>query len=270
MATETVTGVTDEEVEQLREQYEQKHEDRYGTPDFEDAYCLSPIPHQPDDYDGPQRYCTQRNTRPVGSEWRCPLHGGALSSHVHMDTKLEDFDGSDSMKHGMHATQEHLIQDFDDKDHALYNWVLREYPKAYDIELEDDPASQYDLHRLAVEIVRAERGRGFLIEEGEQHEKEVRDDEGRVVLDETGDVVTEKSEHYLSQMLQRQDKKITRLEKELGITRKERRKHDQTDDAVDAIKSFAQVGADLLDRDSKDYDPDADKAWESSDSNDSD
>jgi len=53
MASDSVTGVTKKEIEELRDEYEQKMEDRLpGTPDFEDVYCLSQIPHQPDDYDG--------------------------------------------------------------------------------------------------------------------------------------------------------------------------------------------------------------------------
>lgn len=261
MATRSVSGKTAEEIEQLREEYEQKMEERLpGTPDFEDAYCLARIAKQPDDYDGPERYCSSRKVRPLGSNWLCKHHGGATAGSGRND--ITEYDGSDSMKHGMFATTDNLIDDFDDKDQALYNWIMREYPKAYDIDLEADPSSQYDLHRLAVETVRAERGRGFLIEEGEVREKKVKDENGAIVVDDDGEIVTEKSQHYLSDVLKDQDNKITKLKKELGITRKERMRHDQTDDAVDAIKGFAELGAEFLARDDKDYDKDAERPWE--------
>jgi len=260
MATIEVTGKTQDEIDSLREEYEEKVSDRYGVPDFEDKYCLARIPRQPDDYTGPQRYCASTNTWPAGSNWLCKHHGGATDGENEYD--ITQHDGSESIKHGMFATQENLINDFDDKDQALYNWILREYPKKYGIDLEQDPASQYDIHRLAVEIVRAERGRGFLIDEGEVKETEVTDENGRVVVDDNGEIVTTKSQHYLSDMLKDQDNKITKLEKELGISRRERQKHDQTDDAVDAIKGFAELGNTLLNRDSNDYDPDTtDKPW---------
>lgn len=259
MATESVSGITREELEELREEYEQRIEQSPYTaeqaPDFDEKYCLAHIARQPDDYDGPPRYCSSQDVISAGSAWLCKHHGGATDVDENHSLAEKGYDGSDSMKHGMFATRENLIADFDEKDEALYNWVLREYPNAYDIDLDSDPSTQYDLHRLAVEIVRAERGRGWLIEEGEVNEKNVRDENGRVIVDDNGDIVTEKSEHYLAQMLHRQDKKITQLEKELGITRKEQRRHDQTDDAVDAIKSFANVGADLLAREQEDFDP---------------
>lgn len=257
MATDTLTGLTQPEIQELKEDFrEQQAQAQMPAdmlPEFDEVHCLARIAKQPDEYDGPQRYCVSRNVINTGRAWLCKHHGGATP--MDYDLSEEGYDGSDSIKHGMFATQENLIDDFSEKDKALYDWVLREYPKAYDIDLESDPSSQYDLHRLAVEIVRAERGRGWLIQEGEVNETEVRDEDGRIVVDENGEIVTEKSQHYLSDMLHKQDKKITKLEKELGITRKERRKFDQTDDAVDAIKNFAELGTDLLARKEKDFEP---------------
>lgn len=260
MARENVTGATKKELAQLRTEFENNKRDVAGAPSFEETYCLAKIGKQPDDYDGPVRKCTQKNVMPYGSGWTCPKHGGATGINPNYH---DEFTEAHHIEHGMYATRENLIDDFSEKDWALYNWVLREYPKAYDIDVTKDPASQYDLHRLAVAIVRAERGRGYVVSEGEVREQEVRNEEGRVVIDDDGEIVTEKSEHYLSEMLRKQDKKITKLEKELGITRKERRKHDQTDDAVEAIKNFAELGATFLERDEKDYNPD-DTPWEDS------
>lgn len=257
MALREVTGATAEEVEKRREKYErasEEHEASYRSRnkvrEFERDFCLAKIPRQPDDYTGPDRYCLSTETYQIGDSWRCKHHGG--QGEMHEENLLEPHLAP--MKHGMIATREHLIDDFDDKDEALYDFIVDSYVDAYDIDIEGDPSAAYDLHRLAAEIVRAERGRGFLLSEGEVNETPVRNDEGRVVVDEDGEVVTEKSEHYLAKMMHRQDKKITNLEKELGVSRKERKKHDQADNAVEAFKNFAEVGQTILDRESRGFD----------------
>lgn len=253
MAKQEITGATKSELADLRESYS-------GEAPFEEAYCLAKIPRQPDDYSGPPRYCQKRDVSKVGSNHLCKFHGGDRTDDF--EDVLENLDKLAPMKHGMEATREHLIEDFDDKDTALYDWIIDSYPEAYDIDIKDDPAAVYDLHRLAAEIVRAERGRGYLLREGEVKEDPVRTEEGQVVIDENGDVVTEKSEHYLAQMMYRQDNKITKLEKELGISRKEQLKQDKSDDAVEAItKGFSELGAAFLQREDTDYDPE-DEPWE--------
>lgn len=256
MASKEVTGKTEDEIEELRQQFEERHGDSQEYGDFEEHYCLAEIPRQPDDYDGPVRYCTlNRDLIETKHTIKCKHHG--------QKGDPDNLEKLARMKHGMQATREHLVEDFDDKDQALYDWIVETYPDSYGINVEEDPSAAYDLHRLAAEIVRAERGRGFLIDEGEVNEKEIRNDEGRVVIND-GEVVTEKSEHYLAQMMHRQDKKITQLEKELGISRKERLRHDQTDDAVDAVKSFTELGAAFLSRDDKDFDPES-EPWKEDD-----
>lgn len=252
MAKSQVTGYTAEEVEKARREWNENDKPTVGKgagrADFEDAHCLAKIPNQPADYDGPPRYCMQRDT--LTKYNICKFHGGA---GLH---ESSDVGPLANMKHGMNATREHLVEDFDEKDQALYDFIVDSYADAYDINVEEEPAAAYDLHRLAAEIVRAERGRGFLIEEGEIHEKKVRGEDGRIVVDEHGEVVTEKSEHYLAQMMHRQDKKITDLEKELGVTRKEQLKQDQTNDAVEAFKNFADVGQTILGREERSFDGD--------------
>lgn len=252
MAKYKKTGRTWEQILEMQEEYD-------GNKPFDQQYCLSKIPHQPEEYDGPPRFCIrQGGLRQRGSNMLCKFHGG------HGSHDPERLDKLGAMKHGMKATREHLIEDFDEKDQALYDWVVEHFPDAYDIDVENDPTAAYDLHRLAAEIVRAERGRGFLLDEGEVNETPVRNDEGRVVTDDNGDIVTEKSEHYLAKMMDRQDRKITKLEKELMISRKERAKQENTDSAVEAIKSFSELGQKFLNRDSKDFDPD-DAPWEEDD-----
>lgn len=261
MAKFKVNGQPTDVIEERRETYEARRRKRNEVderPPFERRFCLAKIPRQPDDYDGPTRYCMNPRTHEVGSETRCKFHGG-------LSPEISDEDRHDprtaAITHGMTAELENLIRDFDEKDWALYNWVREEWPEAYDIDLESDPQAKHDFHRLAAEIVRGERGRGVLQEEGEVHEKPVRNEEGRVVVDDNGEVVTDKSEHYLARMMHRQDDKITKLERELGITRKERLKQDSTDSAVESIKSLAEVGAGLIARSETDYDPD-EAPWE--------
>lgn len=270
MAKDDLNGRLQKTIDAMREEWEEHcEESKFPTedlPDFEDKYCLAKIPRQPEEYTGPPRYCISRNVKKVGSAYRCKHHGGCVTPRPWNLT-----DGNvTNMKHGMHATVKNLMEDFDDKDEALYNWVVEEYPEAYDINIEEDPQSAYDLHRLAVEIVRAERGRGHLIEEGEVHEREIRDDEGKIVIDENGEIETEKSEHYLSGMLSRQDNKITKLEKELGISRKERLKRDTQDEAAETIaKGLGELGKAFIDKESKDYDPD-EKPWKEDSDNEQD
>lgn len=251
MAQNKVTGKTRAQIEDLREQFKGQN----GAV-FEDSYCLSPINKQPPDYDGPQRYCSIKNSvYEIGNVTRCKFHGGKNELHP------ENLDKLAPMTHGMKALRRHVREDFDEKDRALYDWIVDKYVEAYDLDLDNDPNVAYDLHKYAVEAVRAERGRGHLIREGEIHEKDRYDDEGNLVIDrETGEVVTEKSQHYLADMLHRQDKKLLKMEKELGLTRKEQQRQESTDDAVAAIKNFSDLGSKFLSRDEKEYDPD-ERPW---------
>lgn len=255
MSSETVTGWTKSKIERERADWNKRHPDR----PFKENHCLAEIPRQPPDYDGPVRYCALQKwlTELKDGTTRCKFHSGNPQN----DGNPEKLEPLAAMKHGMKATRAHLVEDFDEKDQALYDWIMDEWPEAYGIDFETDPQARYDFHRLAAEVVRAERGRGFILQEGEVHEQDRYSDDGALIVsNETGEVVTEKSEHYLAQMLHRQDKKITDLEKELGLTRKERLRQDSKDDAVEAMKNFMELGSSFLDRESNDYDPD-DEPW---------
>lgn len=249
MASQGVSGWLPEEIEEKRAAFEERHAD--DDKEFDETYCLAKIPVQPDDYDGPQRYCGSPETIEHGSGYVCHHHGGARD--------VDDLEKLASMTHGLRSLRKHIRETFDEKDEAIYKWVTEEYPDAYDISIEESPADAYDVHRLAVEIVRAERGRGHVLQEGEIHEDEKVGENG-IVLDENGEVVTEKSSHYLAKMLADQDRKITRLQKELGISRKERQKAQNADEAVEAVKNLTDLGSAFLDRDSQDYDA-SDEPW---------
>jgi len=257
-----VTGWLQHEVAERRSDFRETHSD--DDKQFDETFCLAKIPNQPEEYDGPPRYCmsTETNRLKGSDSWLCHHHGGHGGDPGDKGERHPENLVDIHMKSGMQATVENLKDDFDDKDEKLYEWIVESYPQKYDIDLEANPGLVYDLHRLAIEIVRAERGRGYLLEEGEVQEQELTDEDGCIVTDpNTGEVVTQKSKHYLAEMMARQDSKITKLEKELGITRKEQERRDQTDDAIAEMKNFTEIGAAFIDRDSNDYDPD-EKPWE--------
>lgn len=253
MSSDQVTGRTEEELEEMREQYDKEKP-------FDVQYCLAPIPRQPDSYDGPQRYCINREVMEVGSTYKCKHHGG------HLDTdNLVDAPPDSQFKHGLYATRKWLMRNFDEKDEALYNWIVKSYPESYDINIEEDPVAAYDVHRVAVEIVRAEKGRGYILDEGEVQEKDRYTDDGQIVIDEHGEVVTEKSAHYLADVLHKQDNKVTKLHKALGITREQRLRREKKDETVQALtEGFSKLGDAFLRRDDTDYDP-SEEPWKEED-----
>ena len=236
MASKGVSGKTPEQISEQREEFaDTSWADHY---EFEDLYCLAKIPRQPDDYDGPDRYCFSRD---LDADTKiCKHHGGAGDP--------SNLDPLASMTHGFHATRENLKADFSDADQELYEWILDRWPDAYDVDLSEDPLAEYEFHALAIEIVRAERAEGFLIEEGE--------DDVKKVFGPTGEVEYEKVPHYLADMLQRQRKLILKMEDNLGISRKKRLANETAKDATEAFKSFAEVGASLINDSDTEYDPD--------------
>jgi len=236
MASREVTGKTHSGVAELRSDFNTKPRSEWT--DFEDYYCLAKIPRQPDDYDGPDRYCA----KVAKQNSRCKFHGG------NNEPTLENLDPLAAMKHGMKATRENLIKDFSEADQELYDWVVEDWPKAYDIALEEDPQAEYEFHALGVEIVRNERASGYIIEQGEDGKKKV--------FGPTGEIEYEDVPHYLSEMLQRNRKLVMKMEDNLGISRKARERKSETDDAADIMKSFAEVGASLITKTEKEYDPD--------------
>lgn len=248
MAKLGVTGRTAEGVEERREEWNDLHPDE----PFENHFCLAKIPNQPVDYEGPQRYCMQTSVNKIGDNYICKHHGGAGRTNTE---KIKD---ENEFKHGLCATQQNLIDDFDENDWALYDWVIDSHTKYYDLRPASDPGTAYDLHRLAVEMVRAERGRSYAIENGEVEENPVKDENGQIVI-ENGKVVTEKSENALTGMLRTQDNKITKLKKELGITRKERERSEEKDVASEIIKDFTELGSSFVDPEDHEFEPNSEK-----------
>jgi len=239
MASGKVTGKTAEEIEDLRAEFAEMKRSEWI--EFEDYYCLAKIPRQPDDYDGPQRYCSSNNVEHKIK--RCKFHGGR--------NKTEHLDPLANMKHGMRATRESLMKDMHSDGNEwqldLYEWITESWPEAYDVDVSEDPLAEYEFHALAVEIVRAERAEGYILREGENGKKRV--------FSPTGEQYFDDIPHYLADMIQRQRKLIMKMEDNLGISRKKRLQNDQAADATEVMKSFADVGASLIKGADTEYDP---------------
>lgn len=242
MASTEVTGKTERQLRELRAEFEQST--RGQLYDFEDCYCLAKIPRQPDDYDGPDRYCF--STKIVHGANHCKFHGGA--GHGNPET----LDKYANLKHGMKATRKAILDTMTREGNEwqveLYEWVTEEWPKAYDIDLSNDPNAEYEFHALALEIVRAERAEGWIFKEGEKGQKKIFGPDGSVHYEDVP--------HYLSDMMQRQRKLIMKMEDNLNISRKKRMQNEQAQDATDVLKSFTEVGASLISDADADYDPD--------------
>ena len=242
MAKQSVSGKTEEELARMRADFSEKP--RSNIYDFEDCYCLAKIPHQPAEYDGPDRFCAATDLDHESK--RCKFHGGAGHGNPEL---LDKYAG---LKHGMKATRKALLDTMTREGNEwqveLYEWVTEEWPTAYDIDVDSDPNAEYEFHALALEIIRAERAEGWIFEEGEKGRKKIFGPDGSLHY--------ENVPHYLADMMQRQRKLIMRMEDSLGISRKARLKADKTDEATDLIKSFAEVGATLITKSDRQYDPD--------------
>ena len=242
MSSLEVSGWSPEKVEEMRESFPYS-----DTKDFEDHYCLIKIPKQPDDYQGPDRYCGKITK--TGNDY-CKYHGGISNSNSTLEPVAR-------IKHGMYALDKHLKEDFSEKDQALYNWVTETFPQAYDISVEEDvdPASQYDIHQLALEIVRAERGEAYVLKEGEVTEQERYTDEGELIINEEGEVETEKSQHYLTNMVRKQRNQIMQIEKHLGISRSQRLRRDDAESDREVMEGLADSLGGLIGDSDQEYNP---------------
>lgn len=242
MATQDVTGKTEEELATMRADFRGKP--RSNHYEFEECYCLAKIPRQPEGYDGPDRYCAQRDLKYPSN--RCKFHGGATGGNP------ETLDKYAALKHGMKATRKAILDTMTREGNEwqveLYEWVTEEWPEAYDIDLSADPNAEYEFHALGLEMVRAERAEGWVFKEGEKGSKKIFGPDGSVHYEDVP--------HYLADMIQRQRKLIMRMEDNLGISRKARLKADTTSETSDLIKTFAEVGASLITKSERAYDPD--------------
>jgi len=238
MAQREVTGGTVQELAELKHDYKQSPKYIESGVPFETAYCLTEIGKQPDDYDGPTRYCTKRvaRTDDGGHAYTCRFHGAITSDQAEQDNLEKP--GIAALKHGMYATDEHLQEVFTDDDQKLYDFIMS-WAEAYGWPDKSEDPARYDLlEQLAIERVRAARSERYVLEEGEIQEQEVFDDQGQVHEIE--------DENTLTEALRLQRKLILDLMKELGLTPKEQARMGAEESQANAAEQLAEVAAEAV------------------------
>lgn len=226
---------------------------------FETAYCLRKIGKQPDDYDGPQRYCTKRAAKKEGYGTReykedayaqfCRFHGGDLSANGH-EHKENLNPLTATIKHGAYADDEHLIMDFTDDEQELYDSIMENWPEIYDWPpRSEDPARYRILRRVAVNEVRALREEEYLDDTGEVYHEPQFDEQG-VEVGHTD------AENPLSREYRLLMSEVTDQMKELGLTPKERQKMDTLASEANKDDAISEIARDALHDGDNDYDPD--------------
>jgi len=255
MAAGEVTGGTAQDIAELRFEFQQTplHED-HGV-SFEAAFCVVPIGKQPDEYDGPQRYCQRRVGKLEGRKdeytddaykHNCRYHGGKCGCDRNTDN-LEPYTAG--ITHGIYADDEHLRMDFNDAEQNLYDSIVEVWPEVYDWPAEDeDPARYLILRKVATNVVRSNRAEDYLDEEGEVHFQEIFSEDGVVVGEEP-------QENPLAGEYRLLVDEILSLLKELGLTPKERAKMDKVEAEAGAAETVADLAGNALDSDDGEYDP---------------
>lgn len=265
MAYGAVTGATVEELEAMRAEFRETplHED-HGIP-FETAYCLQEIGKQPDDYDGPTRYCRKRAAKLTEQEWvdavgyvkyeefderayhpSCNFHGRSNGGNNVED--LEEVRLTANLKHGLHATDEHLHMDFTDEEQALYDFIVEEWPDIYDWPPRDeDPARYLLLEKVATNFVRTERCEEYLDENNEVVTREVFNEEGVQVGEED-------EENPLARPYRLLVREVRDMLNELGLTPKEQARQDIEREKASASDAIGDLASAVTESD-REYDP---------------
>jgi hypothetical protein len=255
MSSDSLTGRTVENLEEEAQTFyeESKYADRGFT--FEEVYCLGEIRQQPDDYDGPQRYCFRYSIQKVDNPTekdhirpRCKFHGGACVHTEGTEKHLDPYnDSKKNLKHGMYATDDFLKEHFTEKDQELFDFIMS-WGETYGIDSETDPAEYDLLQQLAVERVRGARSAEYLLNESETDSKPVFDGQGNLHE-------REATSNALSEVHQRQRKLILKIMKEMGLTPKEKSKMDKNEAEASATEALTEVASEALSSDKGSYDP---------------
>lgn len=245
MASDELTGATSDGLEDLRSDYE-------GTPNhekgiaFKDAYCLSRIGKQPDDYDGPQRYCTNR-AKALEGEGNyapfCRFHGG----RGHAEGTEEHLDPLANMTHGYYAMEESMLEDLTDEEEEAFEHII-EKGAEQGITREDDFFAYESLVSLSLNIVTDARIRQVLNEEGVTRVVNEFGPDGQLVDQQD-------EEHHLLGISQKQRRLIMKLKDELALTRK----HKDEMEAMEgngAVDALLEGMGNAVDSDEQDYNPD--------------
>lgn len=226
MANEKLTGALSEELAELQEE----HEGSDRNKSFEEQYCLVRIPHQPDDYEGPQRYCTRFQ---LNDESVCYYH-----------RYMRHLDPLANMKHGLRALRKNLIADFSDDEREAYEDIVEVWSDYYNIE---DPAAMDTLESMAVEIVREVRAdavaqehreAGNYIDDGMTRLKEEFGPEGESAYDHVSD--------HIIDIRQRTRRLIEKLKDNLGITRKHQDTMDAETSKTETLDAISESMSDSL------------------------
>jgi len=249
MASEKVTGWTKEEMLQKKHEHPEDHDWS-----FDELYCCSSIPRQPEDYDRPQRFCKSYTRKHEsddsdGRYSRCRFHNGAAHGDWQSGTEAAD-EASEgnvrAMKHGMYAEDENLKENWSDADQILFDQVM---DWAEDFGFEEGSPAYTQLESLALSKVREMRSEKYLNENGEIVEREQFNPE-------TGEVSEWEEVHPLSDNLRLKKQTILKMMKELGLTPKAKSLMGESESKGSAAEAMADLASSAIDKDDQDYDPD--------------
>jgi hypothetical protein len=236
MAIGEITGGTHQEIAEMKYKYEKSPKYINDDVPFKTAYCLTRVGKQPEDYDGPDRFCKNRVSRPDDGSHApsCNFHGGVHGGGA-SDESLSNLDTLAPLKHGMYATEKHLEEDFTEQDQKLYDYVMS-WAETYGWpSREEDPSRYDDLHAIAVAKVRNARANQYIFSEGELKRQEI--------YDENGNLIEKDNPHALSEDVRLKRKLITDLKKELGLTPKARSRMDTDEKEASAIEQLSEVAS---------------------------
>jgi len=250
MAQEEITGWTKEDKLEAKAKHPDDHE--Y---DFEEFYCLIQIRYQPEDYDGPPRYCskyTKLNKNDDEDEDRyshCYVHIGNEDKEYDPtpDEEYQFDDGNAAnLQHGMYAEDENLKENWSEADQTVYDQVMS---WAEDYGFEEGSPAYMQLESLAMSKVRELRSEKYLNENGEVVEREAWNPE-------TEEVEEWEEVHELADHLRLKKQTILSMMKELGLTPKAAAQIGESDAKEDEADAIAEIASDALDSDESEYDPD--------------
>jgi hypothetical protein len=257
MAAGEITGADESELQEMEaEHYESPLYENHSIP-FEVAYCLKSIGKQPEEYDGPQRYCKRRAAKKDDYDGHkfdkaayagfCKFHGGNMEKVGKENTHFLENRCTAAITHGAYADNENLKMDFDEHEQELYDEIMEDWPEIYDWPPQsEDPARYRILRRVAVNEVRALREEDYL-DDNEVHQEPVFDDQGV-------EVGYKDAENPLAREYRLLMSEVTDQMRELGLTPKERQKMDTLESQADKDDAITRVAGDALDGD-EEYDP---------------
>lgn len=255
MAKHVVNGVTEAELQEKEAEYYENSDlyHRYNL-EFEEAYCCRQIPNQPEDYDGPTRYCSKPAAKryedaPKPRYVACRAHGKDCGGRDTFADRLPDETYGDpplKISHGMYAEDENLMEDLSENEQELVERTLQ-WAEAYGWPPEEEDPARYNiLERLALNFVRENRALGRILEEGEVETDDV--------LTSDGEIVEMEQSHKLAEPIRMLQKEIQDLMDDLGITPKAAARMDKQESEATAAEQIGEIAADALNAETE-YDP---------------